>query len=81
MGSAAGARGESVGGQALGLVGSARSSAAWAIIVEAAADHVEPSQPCREAAASASVLRASIVRTSPEVPAMTPSSTRHCIDR
>ena len=61
--------------------GSARSSAAWAIIVVAEADQVEPGQPCRVAVVSASVLRASMVRTSPEVQAMTPSSTRHCMDR
>jgi hypothetical protein len=74
-GEQSGVWGKPVGGEALGSAGSARSSAAWAIIVVAAADQVEPGQPCREAEEIASVLRASIVRTSPELQAMTPSTT------
>jgi hypothetical protein len=49
--------------------------------VVAVADQVECCQPWREAEEIASLLRASIVRTSPEVQAMTASSTWHCMVR
>ena len=61
--------------------GSQQSRSEYPVIAVAVRDQSEPSQPWSAAMARASSLIVRIVRSSPERPATTPSSARHCMVR